>query len=164
MQDSPLSVPDAATRFFDNHLNCLIKASISEKQRRWYVKRFNEFIKAQNVRKIKTLMLIDIARHFEMIGRKIRLNGWQYQQCISAIGILYCELLKTQVCQDIDWDYWIDSARQLEFDHPTTARQLSPEELSYLKECKGDGPLNMCAQPILSVYASAVSSQRFSEK
>jgi integron integrase len=51
-------------------------------------------------------------------------------------------LLKTQACRDVDWDYWIDSARQLELDHPTTARQLTPEELSYLKERKGDGPLN----------------------
>jgi hypothetical protein len=109
---------------FDKYLNCLIKASIPEKRRRWYVKRVNEFIKAQDGRKIKTLMLIDIARHFEMIGRKNRLNGWQYQQCISAIGILYCELLKTRVCQDIDRDFWIDFARQLELNHPTTTKEL----------------------------------------
>lgn len=64
MSDSPVSVPDAATRFFDNYLNCQIKAAIPEKQRRWYVKRVEEFIKAQNGRKFKPLTHIDIDRHF----------------------------------------------------------------------------------------------------
>ncbi len=42
----------------------------------------------------------------------------------------------------MDWNYWLDSARQLDIDHPTTARELSPAELSYLKERKCEGPLN----------------------
>jgi hypothetical protein len=125
MSDSPLSVPDAASRFFDNYLNCLIKASIPEKQRRWYLKRVEAFIKDQNGWKIKTLTRIDIYRYFEIIGRKNRLNGWQYQQCISAIRILYCQLLKTQVCRDVDWGCWIDFAKQQKLDHPTTENELT---------------------------------------
>jgi site-specific recombinase XerD len=124
MQDSPVSVPDATTRFFDNYLNCLMNAAIPEKQRRWYVKRVEEFIKAQNGQKIKRLTGTDVNRYFEVIGRKSHLTGWQYQQCISAIRILYCDLLQTQVCQDVNWDYWIDSAKQLELDHPATAKEL----------------------------------------
>lgn len=142
MPDSPVSVPDAASRFFDNYLNCLIKASIPEKQRRWYVKRIEEFIKAQNGQRIKGLSDADINQYFEMIGRQNRLAGWQFHQCIDAIRILYCDLLKTHVCQNINWHYWLDSAKQLEIDHPTTARQLTPEEMSYIKERKGDGPIN----------------------
>jgi len=48
MSDSPSIVPDAASRFFDNYLKCLINASVPEKQRRWYVKRVENFIKNQN--------------------------------------------------------------------------------------------------------------------
>ena len=77
-----------------------------------------------------------------MIGRQNHLAGWQFYQYINAIRILYCDLLKTRVCQDVNWDYWLDSAKQLEIDHPTTARQLTPEEMSYIKEHKGDGPLS----------------------
>ena len=73
MSDSPISVPDAASRFYDNYLNCLIKASIPEKQRRWYVKRIEEFIKAHNGHKIKALSGSDVARYFDMIGRQNRL-------------------------------------------------------------------------------------------
>jgi integron integrase len=146
MLDSPVSVPDAASRFYDNYLNCLIKASIPEKKRRWYVKRIEDFIKAQNGQKIKGLTGADIAQYFEVIGRQNRLSGWQFHQCIDAIRILYCDLLKTRVCQDMNWHYWFDSAKQLEIDHPSTARQLTPEQLSYIKERRGDGPLNKVRQ------------------
>jgi integron integrase len=146
MSDSPISVPDAASRFYDNYLNCLIKASIPEKQRRWYVKRIEEFIKAHNGHKIKALSGADIARYLDMIGRQNRLAGWQFHQCIDAIRILYCDLLMTQVGQEVNWQYWFDSAKQLEIDHPTTARQLTPEELSYIKERKGDSALNQVRQ------------------
>lgn len=142
MPDSPLSIPDPVSRFFDNYLYCLVKAAIPEKQRRWYVKRVEDFIKTQNGQKIKGLLGADIDKYFDMIGRQNRLSGWQFHQCIDAIRILYCDLLKTPVCQDVNWQYWLDSARQLEVDHPTTARQLTPEQMSYIKAKKGDGPLN----------------------
>jgi len=134
MSDAPFIVPADAARFFDNYLECLHKASIPEKQRRWYVKRVEVFIKAQNGRRIKTLSGADIAGYFEAIGRQNRLPGWQFRQCIDAIRILYCDLLSTRAAREVDWSYWLDSARQLETDHPTTAYRLTPDELAYVKE------------------------------
>ncbi|MEW8328175.1 MAG: integron integrase [Candidatus Thiodiazotropha sp.] len=142
MKDASAIVHDPTARFFDNYLKCLINASIPEKQRRWYVKRLEDFIKAQNGHKIKALSVLNIHNYLEMIGRQKQLSGWQFHQCIDAIRILYCDLLQTPQCQEVDWHYWFDSAKQLEIDHPTTARQLTPEQLSYIKERKGDGPLN----------------------
>ncbi|PLY14909.1 MAG: hypothetical protein C0631_09165 [Sedimenticola sp.] len=49
-------------------------------------------------------------------------------------------------CQEVNWHCWFDSAKQLEIDHPTTARQLTPEELSYIKERKSNGPLSKVRQ------------------
>jgi len=54
----------------------------------------------------------------------------------------YCDLLETPAACDVDWSYWFDSARELDTDHPTTAKQLTPEEQSYLKERKAEGPMN----------------------
>jgi hypothetical protein len=48
MNNASAIVPDPTARFFDNYLKCLIKASIPENQRHWYVKRLEDFIKAQN--------------------------------------------------------------------------------------------------------------------
>jgi len=53
ISDSSPIVPDAASRYFDNYLKCLRKAPMPGKHRRWYVKRVEEFIKAQNRHKIK---------------------------------------------------------------------------------------------------------------
>ena len=116
MPDSPVIIPDAASRFFDNYLVCLRKASIPGKQRRWYVKRVDAFIKVQNGYKIKPLSGDDIARYFEMTGRVKRLPDWQFRQCIDAIRILYCDLLATRVASEVDWHYWLDSARQLDLE------------------------------------------------
>lgn len=85
----PDSVPDTASRFFSNYLICLEKASIPDKQRRWYVKRLEDFIKDQNGRKIKRLGVRDINQYLDMLGRQNRLSGWQYRHCIDAIRILY---------------------------------------------------------------------------
>ena len=76
-----------------------------------------------------------------MIGRQDRLAGWQLRECVDAIRILYCEALATAACREVDWDYWLNSAKDLDADHPTTARQLMPEELGYLKERRGEGRL-----------------------
>ena len=140
MSDSPIPAPGAVTRFYDNYLKCLDKASIPENQRRWYVKHIEAFIKAHSGHKIKSLARQELDRYLVMLGRQNQLSGWQFAQCINAIRILYCDLLSTPACQAMDWEYWENSARQLEIEHPTTARQFSAEELSYLKTRKGEGP------------------------
>lgn len=142
MTDSPRPPADAASRFFDNYLTLLDRNKVPEKQRRWYVKHIEAFIKAQNGCKIKALSAVEVGAYLDMLGRRNRLAGWQFAQHIHAIRILYCDLLATPVCQGVDWQYWLDSARGLDSEHPTLARQLTPEELSHLKERKGEGPLN----------------------
>ncbi len=142
MNDIPVTVPDPVSRFYDNYLKRPAKRSIPEKRRAWYVRRVEDFIKAQNGRKIKQLSRQDINRYFAVIGRENGLEGWQFLQCIDAIRILYCDLLRSRVCSDVDWQYWKGSARQLEIDHPSTARQYTPEQLNYLKRRAGDGAVN----------------------
>ncbi|MEZ5541073.1 MAG: integron integrase [Pseudomonadota bacterium] len=142
MPHAPVTAPGTAARFFDNYLECLRKASIPERQRRWYVKRIEAFIKAQNGRRIKSLSGQEIATYLETLGRENRLEGWQFRQCVNAIRILYCNLLLTSAANEVDWRYWADSAQDLEAEHPTTAHEYTPEELSWLKIRRGDGPLN----------------------
>ena len=111
MSGFPHVAPGAASRFFENLLSSLAKASVPERQRRWYVKRIEEFIKAHEGRKIKSLSGSDIQRYFELIGRQDRLAAWQFRQCVDAIRILYCEALATAACREVDWDYWLNSAK-----------------------------------------------------
>jgi hypothetical protein len=134
--------PHAASRFFDNYLRLLETHAIPERQRGWYVKHVENFIKAQNGRRIKSLSGADLTAYLDVIGRENRLTGWQFLQCITALRILYCDLLRTPAADSVDWQHWLDSARDLDAEHPSTARQFTPEELRYIKERKCAGPLN----------------------
>ena len=75
MSDAPFIAPAGDARFFDIYLECRHKASIPEKQRRWYVKRVEVFIKAQKGRRIKIHSGADITGYFEAIGHQNRLPG-----------------------------------------------------------------------------------------
>lgn len=76
MSDPSRANSDPATRFFDNYLKLLHKHAILEKQRRWYVKHVEAFIKAQNGHKIKTISGTDISTYLDVLGRENRLLGW----------------------------------------------------------------------------------------
>ncbi len=62
--------------FFDKYLTCLSKANIDLKQRRWYIKHLEVFIKAQNGVKIKSLSYTAISKYFEALGRQKQLKSW----------------------------------------------------------------------------------------
>ncbi len=141
MPDDDTHAPDATARFYRNYLKCLANSSVKEESRRYYVRHIEWFIKEQKGRRIKTLCAADINSYFETIGCKKSVKSWQFVQCIDAIRILYYKLFALAVGQEVDWSYWKGSARTLDIDHPTTSRQLSPEELSFLKSRKGAGPL-----------------------
>ena len=102
MSQPPCFESDSASRFFDNYLICLSKASVPEKQRRWYVRRVEEFIKAQNGRKIKSLQPNDIERYLDGIGRQARLEGWQFRQCVHALQILLSDFLSLPMAAQVD--------------------------------------------------------------
>jgi hypothetical protein len=74
MSDSNPPTPDAAARIYDNYLNCLHKASIPEKQKRWYLKRVEAFIKAHSGRKIKSLTGQEVSGYLEMIQKRGRIQ------------------------------------------------------------------------------------------
>ncbi|VAW75013.1 hypothetical protein MNBD_GAMMA15-2261 [hydrothermal vent metagenome] len=98
MTTLPVEVHTAVSQFYSKYLNCLAKAGVPEKRRRWYVKHVESFIRAQNGHKIKSLSAQDINQYFDMLGRQNRLQGWQYSQHIDAIRILYCELFAFPAC------------------------------------------------------------------
>lgn len=109
--DAPLSRSDAASRFFDDYLAALHRLHIPEKQRRWYVKHVEDFIRAQNGRKIKTLSGAKVGAYLDVLGRRPGLRGWQFGQRVDAIRILFCGLVDSAVCREVEWELWRSLAR-----------------------------------------------------
>lgn len=67
---------DTASRFFDNYQKWLLDCAVPEKQQRWHVRRVEEFIKAQNGRKIKVLPGDVDARQW-VVSRSAPHRGWR---------------------------------------------------------------------------------------
>ncbi len=107
-------VPDAASRFFDNCLDCLEKAVDHQMQKRWGVRRLEGFINAQNGYKFKSLSGSFIDAYLDVIGRLNRLSDRKIRQCIDAIRIPYRYLLSPEVADSLGWLFGLDSATALE--------------------------------------------------
>lgn len=85
---------------------------IPEKQRSQYVKHIDAFIKAQNGRKIKALSDAEVNAYRGRPGRRNRPDGRQFARRSHAIR------MATSVCQDVDWQHWLNSAGELDIEHP----------------------------------------------
>ena len=57
-----------------------------------------------------------------------RLEDWQFRQAVGAIHKLL-ELVGLSWRQEVDWPYWLESARSLSADHPSVAADLKLAEI-----------------------------------
>jgi hypothetical protein len=68
--------------------------------------------------------------------RQSRLQGWQFGH-VRTIQILIAAVVVERL-PEVDWVYWMDSAKRLETDHDDRA-ELSPEELDISEGTRGSG-------------------------
>jgi integron integrase len=63
--------------------------------------------------------------YLEQTGRLDGIADWQFMQIVDAIQNLL-ETAKAPVAAEVDWEFWRASARTLEVNHPTIAREAAP--------------------------------------
>lgn len=73
---------------------------------------------------------------------------------------MYCDLFALPLCQQVDWEFWKSSAKQLEDDHPTVAHNLTLDQLRFIKERKGEGPLQQIRSNHKDLLVKLVSEIR----
>ena len=110
-------------RFQNHYISQLYKKPVKKGTERWYVIRVEQYVKSIPDRKVLEHTPDDVQRFFSVIGRKSKLKGWQFYQQVEALQILFCDVLKTSWCHQIDWNYWYASAKELHVSHPTIARE-----------------------------------------
>ena len=64
------------------------------------MKHVEDFIRAQNGRKIKTLSGAEVGASLDVLGRRAGLCGWQFGPRVDAIRILFCGLVDSAVCRE----------------------------------------------------------------
>ena len=112
-----------ARKFWDMYLQILAERGVSEKARRWYVRRAEDFVKSAQGKRLADHTSADLNRYFEGYGRKSRIEGWQFLQIVDAIQILM-ETAKADCLDKVDWEFWRNSAKELDAEaHPTLAKE-----------------------------------------
>lgn len=93
---------------------------------RWYVIRAEQFARALGEARPEACTAADVTEYLGELGRRGSLKDWQYRQVIDALEILLAAVLKRPWATDFDWDFWRDSAKQLQATHSTIARDSLP--------------------------------------
>lgn len=116
--------PDAIHRFWDKYLALLHERGVHAPADRWYVKRAEAYIQAHPERRLSVQGPVDVTAYLEEMGRKGRLEDWQFRQVVDALEKLF-ELIAAPWRDKVDWAYWRESSHSLPPDHPTIARAAS---------------------------------------
>ena len=117
---------DKVSRFWSNYEKALIKQSIKDSARRWYVRRVEHYIKVAKGRKLSTHGPEEVKSFLDREGSRPRVPDWQLAQSAHAIQILFCDVMKVSWCGEVDWKRWRDGGGILSVDHPTIARDSHP--------------------------------------
>jgi integron integrase len=107
-------------------LRCLLSRGLSMAAARWRVFRAEQFLRARPRENIRDYTANDVTQYLEETGRAPELEDWQYQQIIESLEALFRESLRFPWATDFDWSFWRDSARRLQANHATIARERSP--------------------------------------
>jgi hypothetical protein len=117
---------ERVSRFWDRYLAVLDEQAVPTNARRWYVVGVEEYLRAQEGRRLAEHTPKDVSDYFWALGRQARLESWQMQQSVHALELVFCRLLRVGWCTEVDWGHWMAALRDLKPDHPTLARENRP--------------------------------------
>lgn len=123
MDDSVNVDKDAASRFWDRYISILAEQGVKETIRRWYVRRVEQYIRHYPDERLRSHSARHVVGFFTEIGRDSKLADWQLRQTVDAIRILFCDLLHSEPCAAVDWEYWAAASTRLTPSHTTLARE-----------------------------------------
>lgn len=124
MPDAKSTANGVGGSFWERYIAILDKKGIKRNVGRWYVRRAESFIKATAGHQLAELTGEDVTLYLENLGRKSRIESWQFRQAVDAIQILL-HLAQAPCATSVNWEYWRTSAQELPEDHPTIARANS---------------------------------------
>lgn len=151
--------------FWENYTLFLVKQGVSKKYVTWYVLRTKQYIAAFPDHHIRSHTGSEVEGFLNNVGRETSLKPWQFRQVVDAIRILFLLALKHEWAKAFDWEYWFESAKQLEADHVTVARDYT-DALAGIDEIEGEErcppDLYQRYQPVLAEVVRVVRLKNYS--
>lgn len=139
--------------FWENYTLFLVKQGVKKNYVAWYVLRTKQYIAEFPEDHIRTHTAHQVEAYLTRVGRETQLTAWQFGQVVDAIRILFCLALKKVWAHDFDWEYWTVSAKKLEADHATVARDYT-DALKGLDMLDGE---ERCSNELYERYQPALA-------
>ena len=115
------------SRFWDKFIVKTTSYNIRSDVARWYVRHAEQYIKAHKKR-LAMHTAEDVEKYLTEKGRNQILRDWQFRQIVTALKILFTEMVTVDWSSEFVWDDWIENAKTLEDDHGTVARDYQEIE------------------------------------
>ena len=111
-------------KFWNKYISELRNKPVKPGSERWYVMHVEQYVKSIPDRKLLDHKVENLSQYLTILGCKEGIKEWIFIQHIEALQILFCKVMKVNWCDQIDWDFWYVSAKQLKVTHPTIAREI----------------------------------------
>ncbi|MFK5912939.1 MAG: integron integrase [Woeseiaceae bacterium] len=122
------------SRFWEKFISKTKVYGVKPDVARWYVRDAELYIKEHTNIKLSHHEPHFVEKYFEKKGRNTRLESWQFVQVITAVKILFTNMVHVSWSEDFPWDGWIEQAERLPNSNSSRLAVLSDSELSYLKD------------------------------
>ena len=84
---------ESVERFWDRYIEQVRQKGVKEPFDRWYVIRVQEYIKANEGRRLADHRPMDVETFLGDESRRSRLKPWQFVQVVDAIQTLFCGIV-----------------------------------------------------------------------
>ena len=129
------------SRFWDKFISKTTSYNIKPGAARWYVRHAESYIKSHEDR-LSSHSEKDVEKYLAEKGRNQFLHDWQFRQIVTAIRILFTEMVSVPWGKEFPWDEWIDKSETLENNHPTVARDYVSVDTSNIGQQQLENRLN----------------------
>jgi len=111
--------------FWNNYLTTLSENSVKPTLLTWYVRHCETFIRRNKETRLKQHTPESVSTYLNELINSPEKKTWQKKQAIDALQYLF-KCIRAPLHQEIDWDYWKLSCKDLEPDHDSNYRINHP--------------------------------------
>lgn len=109
-------------QFWDNYIRKLKYYDIKPGALRWHVKHVERYIKNHEGVRLSLHTQQHLENYLEKQAHNPRIQGWQHQQIIRSLQVLFSDLLELEWARSFPWETRIDDVKGLSNEHATLAR------------------------------------------
>lgn len=138
---------DKISQFWDKYRDISIRNNIKPETVKWYIQHVKDYIAAHPNRKLNTHTAQDLKKYLTAKGRNTSLEDGQFKQLITALKILFTDLVKPSWVENFSWNDISMAATALTPNHSTVARdyqrtskQISEDHIRHSKSISGNAP------------------------